>query len=642
MTASSRQPRSSARLVSADRQTSRNSFSSAIRWFAPSPRTRRDSAIPSRSIICLARTLPTPGIDSRSADTFILPTTSSVWPSLRTCGRLVAACLSLFLISARSLRALAAFSRAAARCSGVRGGRATRGHLGFRIEKLCSRGETSEFSPPGQHKPPFGTSQFIQYYLNEHIRVLTVKLPSETPCEKNHRCHVCIVCIKHLDYHLCTVGLLRFQQSSDLHRFQRAPEVPPQPTDGGGAARARGVALARGARGCRGGAAARAGAWRWRGAAQRCRGGGCGAGVPGRGCGAGVPGRAAARGVALARGGAAVPGRGCGAGRLCCGSAGPALRADCRSSAASGPARWIGYHEKRWLRAIARPGTARARAGTAGLPSFPSPACAVTGFTPGHREIPGDRQQQAASLALCCCCTSRPSDVAAPTMSPGAHDRSGDVVAAAPGNDNTGTTMLPDLGLGTGSMRQVQPTTRRARRCQAEQGRPGGHDRGGADGGHDQDSAARTARTTRTRRPGAARTTRTRRPGRRARPGAGGTKSGGHSRGQAAPRAAGTAEGRRHQERRAQPRAGGTKSGGHSRGQAAPRAAGTAEGRRRLADLGGWAAEVGGQGGTKSGGGGAGVGGLGDGAADDQQVRAGAQGSLRGVHSGLVVGRLAS
>src|ERR1017187_8493409 len=141
-----------------------NSFSSAVRWLAPSPRTRRDSAMPSRSMICLARTLPTPGMDSSNAETFILPTMSSVWPSLRTAGRVVEPCLSRFLTSARSLRALAAFSRAADRCSGGSGGRATRGHLGFRIEKVAPRGETSEFRPSRQCKPPFVLPQFIRYY----------------------------------------------------------------------------------------------------------------------------------------------------------------------------------------------------------------------------------------------------------------------------------------------------------------------------------------------------------------------------------------------------------------------------------------------------------------------------------------------
>ena len=76
-------------------------------------------------MICLARTLPTPGRDSRRAETFILPMTSFSWPCLMTSWREAPECLSRFLTSARSRRAAAAFSSAAARCSGVRGGRAT-------------------------------------------------------------------------------------------------------------------------------------------------------------------------------------------------------------------------------------------------------------------------------------------------------------------------------------------------------------------------------------------------------------------------------------------------------------------------------------------------------------------------------------
>src|SRR5690606_20333727 len=108
-----------------------NSLSSAARWLAPRPRIRRDSAMLSRSMICLARTLPTPGSDSSRAETFILPMTSLVWPSLRTSVSEIPPCLRRCLTSARSFLAFAAFSRAAARCSGVRGGRATPGHLGF-------------------------------------------------------------------------------------------------------------------------------------------------------------------------------------------------------------------------------------------------------------------------------------------------------------------------------------------------------------------------------------------------------------------------------------------------------------------------------------------------------------------------------
>src|SRR5580704_8989723 len=101
---------------------------------------------------------------SSNAETFILPTVSSAWPCFRTAGKVVEPRFRLFLTSARSLRALAAFSRAAARCSGVRGGRATPCHLGFRIENIGSGWESSEFGSPGQRECPFNTLQIDEYY----------------------------------------------------------------------------------------------------------------------------------------------------------------------------------------------------------------------------------------------------------------------------------------------------------------------------------------------------------------------------------------------------------------------------------------------------------------------------------------------
>src|SRR5262249_31143115 len=79
-----------------------HSFSTAVRGLAPRPRTRRDSAMPSRSMIWRARTLPTPGMASSSAETFILPTVSSDWPCLRTAGSVMPPRFRLFLTSARS------------------------------------------------------------------------------------------------------------------------------------------------------------------------------------------------------------------------------------------------------------------------------------------------------------------------------------------------------------------------------------------------------------------------------------------------------------------------------------------------------------------------------------------------------------
>lgn len=88
-------------------------------------RRRRVGAISSSVMISCALTLPTFGKASSSADTFILPKTSSLSASLRTWVRLVPPRLSRSLSSARARRAAAAFSNAAARCSSVNWGRAT-------------------------------------------------------------------------------------------------------------------------------------------------------------------------------------------------------------------------------------------------------------------------------------------------------------------------------------------------------------------------------------------------------------------------------------------------------------------------------------------------------------------------------------
>src|SRR6478752_7456237 len=61
-----------------------NSRSSAATCLTPSPRTRRLSAMPRRSITWRARTRPRPGTDWRSSTTRILPMTSLVCPSWRT------------------------------------------------------------------------------------------------------------------------------------------------------------------------------------------------------------------------------------------------------------------------------------------------------------------------------------------------------------------------------------------------------------------------------------------------------------------------------------------------------------------------------------------------------------------------------
>src|SRR5207244_3761316 len=100
-------PSSRAAVLHVRRQRLKRSTSAAI-WFAPRPRTRRDSEMPISSMIWRARTLPTPGRASSSADTLILPITSSVWPSLITSPREPWEYFRRFFTSARARRAAAA------------------------------------------------------------------------------------------------------------------------------------------------------------------------------------------------------------------------------------------------------------------------------------------------------------------------------------------------------------------------------------------------------------------------------------------------------------------------------------------------------------------------------------------------------
>ena len=83
------------------------------------------SEMPTSSMICFARTRPTPGMDSSSAETFILPTMSLLLPSAMTSARDPCAYLSRFLTAARSRRAVAAFSSA---CCALLGGERRKGH----------------------------------------------------------------------------------------------------------------------------------------------------------------------------------------------------------------------------------------------------------------------------------------------------------------------------------------------------------------------------------------------------------------------------------------------------------------------------------------------------------------------------------
>src|SRR6266545_1659404 len=102
-----------------------NSPSSAFRCWSPSPRRRRLSAIFSFSMIWVARILPIPGSACSTAETLSLPTTSSVSARSRTAESVVLPDLSCSFSSARALRISAAFSSAAARCSGLSVGSGT-------------------------------------------------------------------------------------------------------------------------------------------------------------------------------------------------------------------------------------------------------------------------------------------------------------------------------------------------------------------------------------------------------------------------------------------------------------------------------------------------------------------------------------
>src|SRR5690625_3294520 len=94
-------------------------------WLWPSPRTRRDSEIPTSAMMFRLLTFPTPGSDSRSSTTRILPKASSPLASSMTLDSVVCEYFRRFFTSARRFRAAAALASAAARCSGVRDGRAT-------------------------------------------------------------------------------------------------------------------------------------------------------------------------------------------------------------------------------------------------------------------------------------------------------------------------------------------------------------------------------------------------------------------------------------------------------------------------------------------------------------------------------------
>src|SRR3954467_10712902 len=117
-------PEGPARTISVPRRTRPRYFlpnfvSNCSRCLLPNPRTRRVAEMSSSSMIFWARTLPTPGSDSSTVDTFILPSVSSLSAFLSTSASVRLPDLSSPLTSARFLRAAAAFFSASARCSGV-------------------------------------------------------------------------------------------------------------------------------------------------------------------------------------------------------------------------------------------------------------------------------------------------------------------------------------------------------------------------------------------------------------------------------------------------------------------------------------------------------------------------------------------
>ena len=141
-----------------------NSRSSAERWLVPRPRTRRDSGDAEPFHDLLGPDLADARQGFEQSGDLHLADHVIVVPSLMTSDKDVAPRLRRFFTSARSLRALAAFSRAAARSSGVRGGRATRGHLGFRWKKVCREGKLANHVPFRQRKLPVTSLQIEIYY----------------------------------------------------------------------------------------------------------------------------------------------------------------------------------------------------------------------------------------------------------------------------------------------------------------------------------------------------------------------------------------------------------------------------------------------------------------------------------------------
>ena len=129
--------RSACRVAHGQAVTScRTSSSSISRCLAPRPRTRRLAEMSSSSMIFWARTLPTPGSDSSTFDTFILPTMSSCPPLDSIVLQRSLAGLQLALQLRALLPRLGGLLEGFGRCSGVRSGSA--------MTLLCVRGTVAE------------------------------------------------------------------------------------------------------------------------------------------------------------------------------------------------------------------------------------------------------------------------------------------------------------------------------------------------------------------------------------------------------------------------------------------------------------------------------------------------------------------
>ena len=129
------------------------------RWLAPRPRTRRDSAMPSRSMICLARTLPTPGSDSRQSRHLHLADDVVGLPILEHLSQRNRAVLEPVLDLGTLFAGLGSLLQG---CGALLRGKGRKSHAGSpRISCRCTRTgrETSWSSAPKQRQEQFLSPQ---------------------------------------------------------------------------------------------------------------------------------------------------------------------------------------------------------------------------------------------------------------------------------------------------------------------------------------------------------------------------------------------------------------------------------------------------------------------------------------------------